>query len=74
MPFDPPKRRPTDFRPHIVAPDTAGQEARCINCGASGWDIALGAGACDPDSDAAKVFRKGKRDGMVGRITGNSVR
>jgi hypothetical protein len=74
-PFDLFKRRsPINTRPHIVAPDSVGRESHCINCGATGWDIALRGGACDPNSDGAREFRKAKRDGMVGRITGNSVK
>lgn len=71
MPFDPLKRRPANTKPHVIAPDSAGDAARCIKCGATGWDIAFGYGACDPDSEDAKKWRRGKQDAMVGRMTGN---
>jgi len=74
MAFDPFKRRVVSTNPHVVAPDSVGQEAHCINCGATGWDIASGIGACDQNSEEAKTFRKQKRDGMVGRVTGNSTK
>jgi hypothetical protein len=73
MPFDPFKRRPVNARCHVVAPNSSGDRAHCINCGASGWEIMMNSAGCDPDSDAAKAFRREKRDGMVGRITGNSA-
>lgn len=74
MAFDPFKRRPINSRPHVVAPGLTGQESHCINCGATGWDIILSPGGCDPDSDAAKKFRREQSDIMVGRVTGDSTR